>query len=265
MDARGCWIGIDGHRLEAAWWGRGQEMGPEMGPSIVLLHEGLGSVGLWRGFPAALARATGLGVFAWSRLGYGRSDPAALPRPFSYLHDEAALLPKVLDAAGIGRCLLLGHSDGASIAAIHAGCAPDPRMAGAVLIAPHVFVEPATLAGLDEARQRYASGGLRQRLARRHSHPDIAFHGWNGTWLDPGFAGWTLDRELAAIRLPLLVIQGEADPYGTAEHARRIAQRAAGPVELLLLPGIGHVPQSEAPEATLGAITRFCARLFSRP
>ena len=102
-------------------------------------------------------------------------------------------------------------------------------------------------------------------MARRHSHPDIAFHGWNDTWLAPGLAGWTLDRELAAIRMPLLVIQGEADPYGTAAHARMVEQRAAGPVELLLLPGIGHVPQTETPVATLDAITRFCNQVFTSP
>ena len=198
-------------RLEAGWWGPG----PEAAPTIVMLHEGLGSLGLWREFPARLAAVTGWGVFAWSRFGYGGSDPVALPRPLDYLRREATgVLPRVLDAAGLRRFILFGHSDGASIAAIHAGADPDPRLQGAVLVAPHVFTEPAGLAGVAAMRDRFAAGDLRARLARHHRHVDIAFHGWAGAWLDPRFpAAFDLLPEVRRIRLPVLAIQGEADAY----------------------------------------------------
>ncbi|TDH58833.1 alpha/beta hydrolase [Dankookia rubra] len=246
-------------RLETGWWGKG----PEAAPTVVLLHEGLGSLGLWRDFPARLAAATGWGVLAYSRFGYGGSDPVALPRPLDYLRREAtAVLPRVLDAAGLRRGILFGHSDGASIAAIHAGACPDPRLQGLVLVAPHVFTEPMGLAGVAATRDRYAAGDLRARLARHHRDVDVAFHGWAGAWLDPRFpAAFDLLPEVRRIRLPVLAIQGEADEYGTPEQLHAIARETAGPVERLLLPGIGHAPQAEAPEAVLAALRTFLARL----
>ncbi|GGC32856.1 hydrolase [Siccirubricoccus deserti] len=255
-------IGLpDGRRLEAQWWGPG----PEAAPSLVLLHQGLGSVSFWGEFPARLAAATGCGVLAYSRLGYGQSDPRPLPWQPGYLHDEAQIvLPRLLDAAGVRRCVLLGHSDGGSIAAIHAGTVEDARVRGAVLLAPHFIVEEITRAGVQVARARWeASGRMRERLAPHHRDPDLAFHGWNDAWLDPGFAdGFDLRPELAALRVPLLIIQGEADIYGTPEQLR-IAERAAPAlVETLLLPGIGHAPQEEAPEAVLAAVRGFLAKVL---
>ncbi len=253
------WLDLDGRRLETGWWGPG----PDAAPSIVLLHEGLGCLGLWRDFPAQLAEATGCGVFAYSRFGYGRSDPATLPRPFSYLHDEACLvLPRLLAAAGIGRHMLLGHSDGASIALIAAGGCPPPGLRGTVAIAPHVFVEEVTLAGLAEARRRWEAGPLQERLARWHRNPVVAFHGWNDTWLDPGFQGWNLRRELAGIRAPLLVLQGEADAYGSPEQLARIRQDCPAPLETRLLPGIGHAPHQESEAEVLGLLAGFAVRVF---
>ncbi|MFC7476726.1 alpha/beta fold hydrolase [Dankookia sp. GCM10030260] len=246
-------------RLETGWWGPG----PAAAPTIVLLHEGLGSLGLWRDFPPALSAATGWGVFAWSRFGYGGSDPVALPRPLDYLRREATeVLPRVLDAAGLRRGILFGHSDGASIAAIHAGACPDPRLQGLVLLAPHVFAEPIGLAGVAATRARYATGDLRARLARHHRHVDVAFEGWAGAWLDPRFpAAFDLLPELRRIRLPVLAIQGEADAYGTAEQLHAIAREAPGPVERRLLPGIGHAPHAEASATVLAAVRDFLARL----
>lgn len=250
-------------RVETGWWGPG----PEAAPSILLLHEGLGSLGLWRDFPARLAAATGWSVFAWSRFGYGGSDPTALPRPLDYLEREAvSVLPRLLAAIAPRRFILFGHSDGASIAAIHAGACPDPRLQGLVLLAPHVFTEPVGLAGVAATRERYAQGDLRARLARHHRHVDIAFHGWADAWLDPRFpAGFDLLPQVRQIRQPVLAIQGEADAYGTPEQLHAIAREAPGPVELLLLPGIGHAPQAEAPEAVLAAVRDFLARLPLRP
>ena len=253
-------IELDGSRLEAAWWGPG----PEAAPTILLLHEGLGSVSLWRDFPARLAAATGCGVFAFSRFGYGQSDGAALPRPLDYLQAEGrAVLPRVLDAAGLRRGILLGHSDGASIAVIQAGARADSRVRGLVLLAPHVIVEEVTLAGVRAARRRWEAGGLRERLARHHRDPEAAFLGWNDAWSDPRFpAGFDLRPDVARIRVPLLVIQGEADPYGTAAQVQAIEQAARCPVESRLLPGIGHAPHQEAPEVVLQAVAGFAARLL---
>jgi pimeloyl-ACP methyl ester carboxylesterase len=246
-------ITIGADRLEAAWWGEGA-------PGIVLLHEGLGSVGLWRDWPAALAAATGGAVFAWSRAGYGRSVACKLPRAFDYHDAEAALLPSVLDAAGAGRCLLIGHSDGATIAALHAASGPDRRVAGLVLMAPHYFVEEISLAGLRAARAAWDGGGLRARLARHHDHVEAAFHGWNDTWLDPAFRGWDVSGRLSGLGVPALQIQGSADPYGTTAQTDALERAAPGLAETLVLP-VGHAPHQEAGAAVLAAIGGFAGRL----
>src|SRR5947209_13484821 len=170
---------LDGIGLEAAWWGPA----PDAAPTLVLLHEGLGSVALWRDIPAALAEKTGCSVFAYSRQGYGQSDPATLPRPLSYMHDEASRLPAVLDAAGVRRAVLVGHSDGASIAAICAGSHYDKRIRGLVLLAPHFFVEDESIAGIEAARAAYETGKLRDLPAPYHRDVDNTFWGWNRAWL----------------------------------------------------------------------------------
>ena len=257
-DARPLRITIDGHALEAAWWGPP----PDAAPSIVLLHEGLGCVAMWRGFSAELTRATGLGVFAWSRLGYGRSDPAKLPRPPSYMHEEAKLLGSVLDAAGVRRCVLLGHSDGASIAAIYAGTTPDFRVRGLILLAPHFFVEDVTIASIDAARVAYAHTDLRARLGRYHADPDHAFRGWNDAWLDPAFRDWRIDDVLPYIRVPMLVLQGAEDEYGTAEQLRVAERESTCPVETMLIDGVKHAPHLSAPDRVLAAVAAFTQRLF---
>lgn len=252
-------IELDGRAIEESWWGPG----PEAAPTLVLLHEGLGSVGLWRDVPERLAAATGCGVFAYSRFGYGRSDPAPLPRPLTYMHEEAALLPRVLDAAGVRRCILVGHSDGASIAALHAGGAQDFRVRGLVLIAPHFFVEDVAVASIAAIRAEYEAGPLRARLARHHRDPDNAFWGWNGAWLDPGFpAAFDLLSHVAHIRVPILLIQSEDDPYGTLDQVRACQDAAYCPVDVALIAGARHAPHLEAPDATLAVIAEFADRLL---
>lgn len=248
-------VTLDDGRLEAAAWG---ETGGDR-PTLVLLHEGLGSVGLWRAFPAHLAEATGCRVFAYSRFGYGRSTPIRLPRPLAYMQAEAtSILPRVLAAAGLpGPYVLLGHSDGATIATIYAARAADPRLAGLILLAPHFFVEPAGLEAIAAIRADWDRTDLRGRLARHHDDPDGAFLGWAGAWLDPGFpAVLELEDDLSAIRVPVLILQGTADPYGTEAHARLAERCCAGRVEVHLLP-CRHAPHLEAEAATLAAIRRF--------
>lgn len=251
-------IAIGGRSLEAAWWG------PEAADGLVLLHEGLGCVAMWRDFPQSLARATGLGVFAYSRLGYGRSDPAALPRPLSYMHDEAQLLPRVLDAAGVRHCVLLGHSDGGSIAAIYAGTAHDERVRGVVLIAPHFFVEDISIASIAASRTAYRETRLRERLARYHSDPDNAFLGWNDAWLDPRFRGWRIDHVLAGITVPMLVLQGSDDEYGSAEQLRVAERKAGGLVQTELLASAAHAPHLTTPDAVLSRVVPFIRSLLPR-
>lgn len=232
-------------------------------PTLVLLHEGLGCVGLWGDFPEKLQAATGAGVFVYSRAGYGQSSPVTLPRPLTYMHDEAREgLPRLLETIGFKRGLLIGHSDGASIAAIYAGSHQDHRVGGLVLIAPHFFTEDVGIAAIEDARKAYATTDLRQRLARWHADPDNAFKGWNGAWLDPGFRQWDITEQLAYIRVPILIVQGEGDQYGTAKQIEAALQECYCPVEVALLPGAKHSPQREAPEATLAAIAEFAKRVL---
>jgi len=234
---------------------------PDAAPTLVLLHEGLGCVGLWGDFPDRLQKATGAGVFVYSRAGYGQSSPVGLPRPLSYMHDEARdTLAKLLGSIGFRRGLLVGHSDGASIAAIYAGTHQDHRVGGLVLIAPHFFTEDSGIASIAEAKKAYETGDLRQRLSRWHADVDNAFRGWNGAWLDPEFRRWDITEQLAYIRVPILIVQGEGDQYGTAKQIEAAQQECYCPVEVALLPGARHSPQREAADATLTVIADFVAR-----
>jgi pimeloyl-ACP methyl ester carboxylesterase len=237
---------IEGARLEHAWWGPG----PDTAPTLVLLHEALGAVSTWRTFPERLAQKTGLGVLAYAREGHGRSSPGPRPRPLTYLRDEARTLPRVLDAAGVRACLLVGHSDGASIAALHAAQAPHPALRGLVLLAPHFFVEEVTLEGIRAAVRAFERGDLREKLERHHGpNVDGAFRGWSETWLDPRFRAWDVRGALEGLVLPCTAAQGTADPYGSLAQIECVAELAPGPVDLVTLDGVGHVPHLEAPEA----------------
>jgi pimeloyl-ACP methyl ester carboxylesterase len=236
---------------------------PDAAPTLVLLHEGLGCVGQWRDFPDRLARATGRGVFVYSRAGYGRSSPVDLPRPLGYMHDEArVVLPELLDAIGFRRGVLVGHSDGASIATIYAGEAGDARVRGLALIAPHFFTEDHGIAAIERARDAYEHGDLRERLARWHDHVDVAFRGWNGAWLDPDFRRWDITDSLPRIRVPVLIVQGENDEFGTVRQIEVARERFGGAVEVALLPGVGHTPQRDVAEVTLETIGRFVAEVL---
>jgi pimeloyl-ACP methyl ester carboxylesterase len=236
---------------------------PEDAPTIVMLHEGLGSTGLWGDFPDRVQAATGAGVFVYSRAGYGASSPAALPRPLDYMHIEALqVLPKLLDTIGFRRGLLVGHSDGASIAAIYAGGSGDHRIRGLVLIAPHFVVEDISVTSIAEIKGTYETTDLRTKLARWHKDVDNAFYGWNGAWLDARFRDWDISDYLAYIRVPVAILQGADDQYGTILQIEIAQQECYCPVDVTIIPGAGHSPHREAPGATLETIAEFATRIL---
>ncbi len=258
MIAGDGFIKAAGQRLEALWIDGGADM-----PVILMLHEGLGSVSLWRDFPDQVASRTGCPVLVWSRAGYGKSDPVSLPRPLTYMHGEAIeVLPHVVAQLDGRPHLLLGHSDGASIALIHASHCPQPGLKGLVLMAPHVFVEDISIAGIEAAREAWEQGNLRDRLARHHGpNVECAFLGWNGAWLDPGFRSWNIEEYLPAVTVPCLLVQGRDDEYGTLAQIDAIAGQVSGPAATCVLDDCGHSPQKDQTAAVLDAIQAFVTEL----
>jgi pimeloyl-ACP methyl ester carboxylesterase len=260
---------IDNQQLEYVWHGPG----PADALTLVFLHEGLGCVAMWREFPARLAEATGCGALVYSRAGYGKSEPTELPRPVEFMHQEAlVVLPKVLDAFAIRAAILIGHSDGGSIALIHAGGVQDARVLGLILLAPHVFVEEVGLESIrqialeyEEAGRMPSAGGtsvLRERLRRYHGeNVDATFRGWNDVWLNPEFKSWNIEEYLPTINVPVLLIQGEDDQYGTLEQIRRIELGCAGPVSTNKLANCRHSPHLDQPERALEVMQEFVTHL----
>ena len=237
---------IDGHRLETIWIAPARAGAA----TIVMLHEGLGSVALWKDFPSELAEATGCGVLVYSRYGYGSSDRLGEKREPDYMHHEGkVVLPALLAHFGITRPILFGHSDGASIALVYAGT-HRPGPLGLVLEAPHVFVEDISIRSIAAAKHIYETTDLRGRLAPYHADPDASFWGWNDIWLDPRFRAWNIEEYLAAISCPILLIQGENDEYGTRAQLDAIAGSTPA-TEILMLPNCRHSPHRDQLQATL--------------
>ncbi len=228
---------------------------------LVFLHEGLGSAGLWRDFPARLAERTGLPALVYSRYGYGGSDVLGEQRGIDYMHREALdSLPELRAALGLDDAILVGHSDGGSIALIHAGAGQWPVRA-LMLMAPHVFVEDETIAGIEDAKQAYETTDLPGRIARRHTDGERTFRGWNDIWLLPPFRDWNIEDCLSGVTAPTLVLQGDGDEYGTAAQLEAIAAQVSGPCETQLIPDCRHSPHRDQPEAVLDAMSAFAARL----
>lgn len=251
---------VDGRRLECRRIGRLQPHAPV----LVFLHEGLGSVEMWRDFPERVCRATGLAAVVYSRLGYGKSDPLAGTRSTRFMHEEATqALPALLRALDVRRPLLLGHSDGASIALIHAGTFPDVPC-GVVALAPHLFVEPVCVESIAAITREYGRSTLRERLARYHRDVDGAFHGWSDIWLSEDFLRWNIEKEVAASRCPLLAVQGTDDQYGTMRQIERIAELRPG-TRLVKLARCRHSPHLEQPDEVIAAIEAFVVAQGLRP
>ena len=231
-------------------------------PCIVLLHEGLGCLALWRDFPQKLAEATGCPVFAFSRAGYGRSDPAHLPRPVDYMTREAVeVLPEILAQIPAQRFVLMGHSDGATIAAEYAGRIEDHRMRGLILMAPHFFTEPMGLTEIAAAKDAFRLTDMKERMGKYHADPEATFRGWNDAWLNPDFRDWHVGEVVDYLRVPALVIQGVQDQYGTIAQVEEVETRSYAPVDVLMLEDCKHSPQFDQPGKVLAAAAEFCARL----
>jgi len=231
-------------------------------PVLVFLHEGLGSIAQWRDFPAALCRAAGLPGLIYDRWGFGGSEPLELPRPRDYLEREAErVLPQLLDACAVKQPILVGHSDGGSIALLYAAAHPGRPLA-CITEAAHVFVEAVTLAGIRAAAAAWRTGDLPARLARYHGDKtEAVFRGWTETWLRPDFRDWNIEARLPAIACPLLVMQGADDEYGSKAQVEAIVGQSGGPAEPLLVPACGHSPHHQQPAAVLAAMTRFIGQV----
>ncbi|ANQ86207.1 lactonase [Azoarcus olearius] len=251
-------VTINGTRLEYV---RLPSAHPREGaPAIVFLHEGLGSVSMWRDFPQKVADATGCEAVVYSRAGYGRSDPAVLPRAVGYMHDEGlAVLPALLAELDLERPILFGHSDGGSIALICAG-GTDTPLAGVIAMAPHVLVEDISVSSIAQAKVAWTTTDLPARLGKYHNDVDAVFRGWNDIWLHPDFRAWNIEEYLPRIAVPVMAIQGEDDEYGTMDQIDRIA-RGAKDVELVKLADCRHSPHKDQPQAVIDAVVEFVERV----
>jgi pimeloyl-ACP methyl ester carboxylesterase len=242
--------------LESIWYGPP----PDRPPTLVFLHEGLGSATMWRDFPQRLSEAAGLGALVYSRAGYGASEPAKLPRPIRYMHDEAAILDEILEHHRIRESILIGHSDGGSIALIYGGSRPRIPLRAMILEAPHVYTEPEGLASIAKMKVEYETSDLRKRLARYHSDVDNAFRGWNDVWLHPEFRSWNIEAFLPSIAVPMLLVQGENDEYGSWKQIEAIERQVRGSVEILRVRDCGHSPHRDQPDVVLQAMAEFIRR-----
>lgn len=248
---------VEGKPLEWTRWGDPNS------PTLVFLHEGLGSVSLWRNFPRDLAASTGWSAFAFSRFGYGRSAPCNLPRPSTYMHREGkVILPKVLRLAGIEDYIHIGHSDGGTIALIHAANSPEGRLRGVITEAAHVFNEDICIESVKLIREQYENKGLKTRLERHHgANTDFAFYGWCDAWLHEDFRKWNVENFLSSIKIPWLVIQGRDDNYGTLRQVDAISSGTGGRCETFIPPECGHAPHVDNPDLLCERMTRFITSL----
>lgn len=235
---------------------------PGQASTIVMLHEGLGCVALWRDFPRKIADATGMGVFVYSRSGYGQSDLADLPRPLNYMTQEAVeVLPEILDEIGFQKGILLGHSDGATISAIYAGSIEDFRVRGLILMAPHFFSEDMGIAEITQAKEAFETSDLKTKLGKYHKDPESTFRGWNDSWLHPEFRKWNVAEVIDYLRIPTLAIQGIDDQYGTQAQIDELSDRSYAPVDVVMLENCRHAPFVDQPDAVVREIQEFAVRL----
>jgi pimeloyl-ACP methyl ester carboxylesterase len=252
-----------GHKLRVRWLIHPGNDGQDSRPTLVFLHEGLGSIEMWQDFPEVLLEETGCNGLVYDRWGHGKSDPIDVQRTLRYVHDEALdSLPEVLKNSGVEDTILIGHSDGGSIALIFAAEYPG-SVRGLITEAAHVFVEEITLEGIRQAVQTYQTTDFKEKLARYHdNNTEGIFRAWCETWLSPAFKQWNIEDCLPRVTCPVLVIQGEDDQYGTEAQVEAIASRVAGPAKVLLIPGCAHIPHKEATDRVVKEMARFILKLL---
>jgi pimeloyl-ACP methyl ester carboxylesterase len=253
------YIKINGKNIESVWHGQA----PDEAPTLIFLHEGLGSVSMWKDFPQKLSRQTGCGALVYSRFGYGKSEKCELPRPLNFMHKEGLeVLPEIIELCGIKKYILVGHSDGASIALIFAGSASANKLLGIVNEAPHVFCESITISSIQKLRENFNSGNLRERLNKHHKDIDRTFNGWADVWLNNKFFKWNIESFLPRIKVPQLIIQGNDDEYGTLKQVETIVRHSVGSVKTCLLDNCGHSPHRDQQSKTLQVMTQFVRNLL---
>ena len=254
-------ICIEDKKIESVWYGSP----PEERPTLVFLHEGLGCVSMWRDFPEKLSRKTGCGALVFSRNGYGKSDSSNFPKSLRFMHNEALNeLPKLLAYYNIKEYILIGHSDGASIALIYAGESSAKGLIGIINEAPHVFCEPITIKSIEKIYESYTKGNLRERLKRYHGeNVDNAFFGWADVWLDADFLSWSIESSLPKISVPQLIIQGNEDEYGTSAQVETIEIKSGSTVETFFLTNCGHSPHLDQGTKTLNKMCLFVRKLIA--
>lgn len=254
------YLSVAGAQLECVRHGPSADQAP----TLIFLHEGLGCIDMWHDFPQKLSALTGCGSLVYSRLGYGGSDPCEVPRPLSYMHDEGLqVLPGLIKAAGIRQHILIGHSDGGSIAIINAGGARSDSLLGVITESAHVFCEALSVQSIDAAKVAFEQSGLDLKLQKYHrDNTECAFWGWNNAWLDPEFMYWNIEEYLPKIGVPILAIQGVDDQYGTEDQILAIKSQAGAQVEVCMLEHCGHSPHREQEEETLRVMSQFIKKLI---
>ena len=255
-------LAVNGAQLEVSLCSPEVNQGQEI--AVLLLHEGLGCVASWKDFPQQLAQALQLDVITYSRIGYGNSSPVDVPRPLTYMHIEGEQwLPEVVAQLPYKQFILVGHSDGGSIALIYAGSALRPSLLGVVTLAAHVYNEPLCVTSIAKAREAYTQGKLREGLAQYHGeNVDGAFWGWNKVWLDPDFMNWNIEEYLPGISVPVLAVQGDDDEYGSANQVQTIVSLAGARTEALMIPECRHLIHRDAPATLLNVMQQFVSSLL---
>ena len=252
-------IQVNGKILESVWYGPA----PEDAPTLIFLHEGLGSVSMWKDFPQKLSRQTGFGALVYSRFGYGKSEKYELPLSLNFMHQEGLeVLPEIIARCRIQQYVLVGHSDGASIALIHAGSDSSDKLLGIVNEAPHVFCESLTISSIEKLRENFNSGNLRERLKKHHKNINLTFNGWADVWLDDEFTKWNIESSLPRIKVPQLIIQGNDDEYGTLAQVEAISRQSGGIVKTCFMDNFAHSPHLDQQSKTLQVMTEFVRNLL---
>ena len=254
-----CFLDIKNNQIEYITFGNFSNKSPV----LILLHEGLGSVAMWRDIPKLIHEKTKMNILVYSRIGYGKSSKAELPRPTNYMSIEAEeYLPIILQKLSIKKYFLIGHSDGGTIAALASINKSSVELLGTILIAPHFFVENESIKAIEETIDQYKNKKLKSKLEKYHDDVDNAFFGWSNVWLSPKFKEWNISNHLSKIKTPILVLQGTNDPYGTLNQVKTLEDKLNSTLKKIIIKNCGHNPFYEYPDATIKHIDQFIKKLL---